>query len=429
MIWAFVDVLGRRLVLWCAVSALLAVPMLAWGGAFGRGVAAMFLAWGAVDALLGVAARWFAERNRRRHGSTQAIADREARRLRRILLANAGLDVIYVAGGIWLWATGADAFAAGCGLGIVVQGAFLLAFDLFHARWVPSAAPIFPPDIELFAGPKHLGFRLAAEADPAGGGRADNGALLLHGFGGTPAELRGIAAVLASEGWVAEVPLLPGFGPEIRRLPDVRYEDWVAEVDAAAARLRADAGGRLLLLGHSMGASLALAMAGRLRPDGVVVLAPFLWPEPAWLRAIAPLARAVLPPGIRPFRMRNLDMDAADVRTGIASFLPGMNLDDPEVRRALRDMVVPLSVFEQLFRASREAVRGAPAVTAPVLVLQGRADEVARSERTARLLALLPAPAHYVELEAGHDLMTDESPVRDATLAAVLAFAREVAGR
>jgi pimeloyl-ACP methyl ester carboxylesterase len=68
-------------------------------------------------------------------------------------------------------------------------------------------------------------------------------------------------------------------------------------------------------------------------------------------------------------------------------------------------------------------------VTAPVLALQGRADEVARPERTARLLALLPAPARYVELEAGHDLMTDESPVRDATLTAVLAFAREVAGR
>jgi alpha-beta hydrolase superfamily lysophospholipase len=425
VIWAFVDVLGRRLVLWAVLSVLAGAAMLAWGDAFWRGVGFMFVAWGVIDGLIGVAGRWFADRNRRRlRGDADAPA-REATRIRRILWINAGLDVLYIAGGAWLLATAGDAGGAGAGLGIVLQGAFLLVFDVAHARWVPSPDPILPADLDIFTGPEHRAFSLAAlgpdGAEPAG---SRDGALLLHGFGGSPAELRGIAAVLASDGWLVEVPLLPGFGAGIRELPDVRLEDWIAEAEAAAGRVRAEAGGRLLVVGHSMGASLALGLARSLRPDALALLAPFWWPEPPWLRPVAPLVRTVLPPGIRPFR--RMDMDSPDVRRGMASFMPGMNLDDPDVRTHLRDLVVPLSIFEQLFRASRLGAAGSRHVHAPVLAIQGLADETSRPERTRTLLGRLPTPPRLVELDAGHDLMTEASPVRDRTLATVLAFAREM---
>jgi len=424
VIWAFVDVLGRRLVLWAVASVLVGAAMLAWGDAFWRGVGLMFIAWGSIDGLIGLAGRWFADRNRRRLRGDPGAPAREAGRIRRILWINAGLDILYIAGGAWLLVTAADPGGAGAGLGIVIQGAFLLVFDVLHARWVPSPDPILPADLDLFTGPEHRAFSLAAlgpdGVEPEG---QRDGALLLHGFGGTPAELRGIAAVLASDGWLVEVPLLPGFGAGIRDLPDVRLEDWVGEAEAAAARVRAETSGRFLVVGHSMGASLALGLARTLRPDALVLLAPFWWPEPPWLRPIAPLAQTVLPPGIRPFR--RMDMDTPDVRRGMASFMPGMNLDDPDVRAHLRDLVVPISIFEQLFRASRLATAGARHVRVPVLAIQGLADETSRPERTRTLLGRLPEPPRLVELDAGHDLMTEASPVRDRTLATVLAFARE----
>ena len=67
------------------------------------------------------------------------VLAREARNLRRILLINTGLDVLYVTSGVALALTlGVDnPFWRGNGWGIVVQGGFLFCFDLLHALGVP----------------------------------------------------------------------------------------------------------------------------------------------------------------------------------------------------------------------------------------------------------------------------------------------------
>ena len=65
-----------------------------------------------------------------------------------------------------------------------------------------------------FAGPEHQSFERAADS-PSGV------ALLLHGFPGTPAELRPLGEVLAAAGISARAPLLPGFGPAMHQLADV----------------------------------------------------------------------------------------------------------------------------------------------------------------------------------------------------------------
>lgn len=57
----------------------------------------------------------------------------EGSHLRRILSFNAGLDVAYVVAGAWLWDQGqrlGDGRQRGWGQALVVQGLFLLAFDL-----------------------------------------------------------------------------------------------------------------------------------------------------------------------------------------------------------------------------------------------------------------------------------------------------------
>lgn len=77
--------------------------------------------WGAVDGVIaGVGARRRASR-----GPT------DPRRLRRVLLANAGLDVGYLVAGAWLVR---DGRWRGDGAAVLVQGAFLLALDGTAAR-------------------------------------------------------------------------------------------------------------------------------------------------------------------------------------------------------------------------------------------------------------------------------------------------------
>ena len=57
--------------------------------------------------------------------------------LRNTLFINAGLDVLYVIGGTYMLSRPEETWR-GAGWGIIVQGAFLLAFDLLHAYLVPA---------------------------------------------------------------------------------------------------------------------------------------------------------------------------------------------------------------------------------------------------------------------------------------------------
>ena len=52
--------------------------------------------------------------------------------LRQILFINAGIDVIYLVVGAWLWSR-VSPLQKGFGLAIMIQGFYLLFFDLFHA--------------------------------------------------------------------------------------------------------------------------------------------------------------------------------------------------------------------------------------------------------------------------------------------------------
>ena len=69
-------------------------------------------------------------------------APKESAKLKRILLINTGLDVLYVTSGIALILTlGANDIGwQGHGWGIIVQGGFLFFFDLYHAYVIASRA-------------------------------------------------------------------------------------------------------------------------------------------------------------------------------------------------------------------------------------------------------------------------------------------------
>jgi hypothetical protein len=134
---AFARAVSLRLMLWSVLS--MAGGLLLWrrGTPFWRGFGIQALAWGAIDAL--IAAAGLAGQRRSRDPSPAFDAPREARKLRRLLWFNAALDVGYMAGGAWLARTKGSTNPEwrGHGWGIVVQGAFLFWFDLYHALRVP----------------------------------------------------------------------------------------------------------------------------------------------------------------------------------------------------------------------------------------------------------------------------------------------------
>lgn len=108
-----------------------------------------------------------------------------------------------------------------------------------------------------------------AEGFALGSETADTAMVLLHGFADTPEAWRREAVALAGKGFRVMVPCLSHEATEA---------EWFAEVEAVVRAAR-ERHRHVVLWGHSMGGAVALAVAERVRPDALVLWAPFLAPR------------------------------------------------------------------------------------------------------------------------------------------------------
>lgn len=134
-LWARQLLIVWQLLMWSGLSVGLGVAMLTIPG-FWRGFGLQAVVWGAVAGVIALVAR---RRLRRRLDGLEdphapELLEAERRTLRGLLLRNAWLDLLYVGIGLLVVFTlgREDAFARGNGWGVVVQGGFLLLFDLAH---------------------------------------------------------------------------------------------------------------------------------------------------------------------------------------------------------------------------------------------------------------------------------------------------------
>ena len=96
-----------------------------------RQIGLQAIGWGAIDAGLALNGRRGARANQR-HDPTSAprSASQEATRFQRIVAINAGLDLLYIVGGLRLAQTASrNSSRYGTGVGIAIQGLFLLLYD------------------------------------------------------------------------------------------------------------------------------------------------------------------------------------------------------------------------------------------------------------------------------------------------------------
>jgi carboxylesterase len=109
--------------------------------------------------------------------------------------------------------------------------------------------------------------------------------LCVHGFTGTPFEMRLLGEHLAASGFAVEGPRLAGHAGTTAELRATRWPDWLFSVEEAFDRLRARAD-RVAVCGLSLGGLLTLELARRRKQQvrAVACLATALWLPPGTLR-------------------------------------------------------------------------------------------------------------------------------------------------
>ncbi len=227
-------------------------------------------------------------------------------------------------------------------------------------------------------------------------GEGPVGALLVHGFTGSPQGMSALGRHLAGRGVAVSGPRLPGHGTTWEDLNARRSEEWVETVETAyeALRSRTD---EVFLVGLSFGAALSLDLAAR-RPEeisGVVGLASFLMTKDP-RRHFAPLVRLL-----------------------VAS-LPGIGNDiaDPEMREIAYDRL-PTSAVYSMFRYLQTVRLKLKDVTAPALIVHSRNDHTAHPDNAFLIFDSISSDDKRIEwLERSYHVITidyDRDHVADLT--------------
>jgi len=193
------------------------------------------------------------------------------------------------------------------------------------------------------------------------------GALLCHGFTGSPQSLRPWAEYLAEAGLSVWLPRLPGHGTTWQDMARTRWEDWYAEVDRAFDELRTHSD-EIFVMGLSMGGCLALRLAELRGPSvsGLVLVNPSLTGDTPLLK-LAPALKLVVP---------SLKGIASDIKKEGSSEL-GYD----------RVPVKAVDSLRQLWRITQSQLAE---VTAPVLVYHSTDDHVVGPASLRLLRGALP---------------------------------------
>lgn len=113
------------------------------------------------------------------------------------------------------------------------------------------------------------------------------GALLIHGYTATTAEVRPLGTYLHERGYTVMAPLLPGHGTTPQEMNRCQWQDWTNAVAQTYQQLKSKCE-RVFVCGESMGALLTLYLASAY-PEiaGIVVYSPALMIANPWSMRLA----------------------------------------------------------------------------------------------------------------------------------------------
>jgi carboxylesterase len=235
------------------------------------------------------------------------------------------------------------------------------------------------------------------------------GVLILHGFAASLDSVKDLELPLRFLNLPLRMPTLRGHGAKSPdALKGVDWRDWVADGEAAMRALLTEAS-RVLVIGHGMGALVALTLAANSRDsiDSLVLAAPpIAMPSPVMTQ----IRMQVLQPFVQQnFRRWPLPPAYAD---------KSQQKSDTNYHWSPMEAILTFFEFIEITRGRLSDVR------APVMILQSKNDNSVSEESPAIIRKSISTPAadkriHWFQ-KSGHELFRDCE--REAAISVVSNF-------
>jgi esterase/lipase len=210
------------------------------------------------------------------------------------------------------------------------------------------------------------------------------GVVMMHGKHGTPGQLQQLAGTVGDAGFAVERPEMCW---SAARIYDRTYLECFADIDAAAARLKARGATAIVVLGMSLGGNAALGFGARRHGlAAIIALAPAHAPE--FLNR-------------RPEIAQSIAKAQAEVAAGRGD--EKVTFDDVDVGKNFTVNTTP-AIYLSFFGPDSPAVmpENAAHLTAPLLMVSGNNDPTQRNADN--IFARVPSDPRnkHVTVEADH---------------------------
>lgn len=231
------------------------------------------------------------------------------------------------------------------------------------------------------------------------GTRARHGVLIIHGFGGSPAQLRPLAERINGMGYTVKGLLLPGHCTTLEDMARVSWQDYISAVRAGWDELSARCDD-VVPIGLSMGGLLSLIMCAERSARACITLSAAIKPTNR-LAPLSPVLKYVLPPVMRwPERFMNRGEDF------LYEYDYGYH-------------GLPLRRVADLMHLSHMAQLALSDVRCPLLVIQSNLDPTVQpvsaeiimrgAGAEKKKLVKLSHAAHIITLGPDRDIVSDET--------------------
>jgi len=215
------------------------------------------------------------------------------------------------------------------------------------------------------------------------------GCLLIHGFTGTPKEMRPLGDFLVEKGYSVLGIRLSGHGTKMADIQRSHWQDWSGSVLDGWHLLQSSTD-KVILMGLSMGGILTLYHASFLPVQGIVCMS-----TPYQLGSALELALLPFLTGIYPFKKKG-ESDWHD---------PNAAKDHIAYEKFPTRAIVQLT---HLIQAMRDSL---PKVTAPALLMHAKGDLVVAPENMSRIYQELGTAEENKEMvlleNSGHVVTRD----------------------